>query len=196
MEKIVESALNLVREKLGDEPTGHDYWHAWRVWNLAKRIAGEENCKNELRVQLAAILHDLNDDKVRAIPQENLRRQPAENGLPKAEADAIMGIIEKISFRKQKQGEKISREVGIVRDADRLDAMGAIGIARCFATGAVIGRVIHSPDGNDSISHFHEKLLKLKDMMHTETGRKIAEKRHRYMVEFLDRFFREWEGKM
>jgi uncharacterized protein len=212
MESVIENALALVREKLGEESTGHDYWHAWRVWNLAKKIGSVERCEKMLVVELAAILHDLVDDKVGALSPGELRRWLAENGADPDTTEEVMNIITHISFKGAGvEDAPLSRAGEIVRDADRLDAMGAIGIARCFATGARMGHPLHEPGkepvlhGNyeeyrgakgTSINHFYEKLLLLKDRMHTGTAKKIAEERHRYMLEFLDRFFKEWNGEL
>jgi uncharacterized protein len=213
--ELVRRCEEYVRAQMGDEPTGHDWWHAVRVRNLAVRIAGDEGL-SRAEIELAEItglLHDLEDEKFSgsetagpAAAAAFLRTQ----GCDEEFADAVADIISKISFHGARVEDKEMSLVGqCVRDADRLDAMGDIGIARAFAYGGHFNRAIHDPDmtlnlatSKDSyrntkgttINHFYEKLLLLRDRMTTTTGRRIAEGRHQAMVDFLDRFDSEWDG--
>ena len=195
MEEIVKDCLELVKKLLDGEKSGHDYWHAYRVWKLAKYIAEKEGVKDTLVVEVAAILHDIADRKTFGEKKglEIIRRFLKEKGVESRVIERVESIVTSISFSKGKTPSDI--EGRIVQDADRLDALGAIGIARCFAGGAVFNRVIYDPENveKSSIGHFYEKLLKLKDLMNTETARRIAEKRHKFMEKFLEEFFREWE---
>ena len=237
---IVKKAMALVKEKLYYEPTGHDFWHSYRVWKLSLLIAWEEAKDKNVKVddlvdylvlQLSSLLHDLVDWKVSSNKNENeesLKDWLLSVGVDEDRIDKIMFIIDNISFSKsisksvsESTSNLISKstsksrvgkslEFQIVQDADRLDALGAVGIARCFATGSKLKHLIFDPDlkpkqyknVNDykgskttSINHFYEKLLLLKDLMNTRTARRIAELRHEFMLEFLDRFFKEWDCK-
>ena len=214
-ESLVKQTAEYVKSKLEREPTGHDWWHAYRVWKMALRIAKEEGDADLLVVQLAALLHDIADWKFHG-GDHSAGVRMAREWLEKLKLDEriishVCEIIEGISFRGAGVKTKLrTREAMIVQDADRLDALGAIGIARCFATGAKLNRQIYDPEikpkihrsfeeykkaESTSINHFYEKLLLLKDLMHTETAKRIAEERHKFMELFLERFFEEWEGR-
>ena len=198
----------------------HDWWHVHRVWQNARMIAaGEAESGNEvdlLVVELAALLHDIADWKFHGGDDEAgpkaargwLDGRRVEPRITNAVAD----IIGRVSFKGANVPDSMPTIEGrIVQDADRLDALGAVGIARTFAYGGHAGRAIHDPDevaelhddpeayksrsGGASTTHFHEKLLHLQERMHTPTARRIAGERHRYMEEFLDRFQREWDGR-
>ncbi|MCB9358321.1 HD domain-containing protein [Candidatus Woesearchaeota archaeon] len=188
--KVIEMAKEFAREKLGKDCTGHDYWHTIRVLNNSIKISEREGGEQFI-IQLAAILHDIGDHKF-----ENdtniVKNWLKENDVE--EIEKIMHIIENVSFKK---GTKIeSKEGMIVQDADRLDAIGAIGISRVFATGVHFKRPIYDPENEkNSIQHFYDKLLKLKDLMNTSAGKEMALSRHKYMEEFLQRFYEEWDGK-
>ncbi len=201
----------MVREKLGTDSTGHDWWHTYRVWRMSVRIAMEERKGDLCVVQLAALLHDVEDWKFTGDDLSGYRfalEWLSKIGVDPDRRAKIAEIVRDLSFKGARVREpKLSIEGQIVQDADRLDALGAIGIARCFATGGYLNRpiydpaespVLHSTPGayraskSSSIMHFYEKLLLLKDRLHTETARKIAERRHRFMEEFIDRFFSEW----
>ncbi len=192
--EIVQKALEFTKRKLGNEKTGHDFWHAYRVWILAKFIAKKEGVDQTLEIELAAILHDIADRKTFGEEKgmEMIRNFLRVNELSNEQIEKICEIIGNISFSKGKVPESV--EGKIVQDADRLDAIGAIGIARCFAYGGKNDRVIYDPENikDTSIWHFYEKLLKLKDRMHTQTAKEIAEKRHNFMKLFLEEFFKEW----
>ena len=214
-EDVIKKTAEFVRKRLGKEVTGHDWWHAYRVWKMALRIAKEEGDADLFVVQLAALLHDIADWKFcqgdttlgPKIAEKWLRKL----GVKEKIISHVCEIIREISFKGAGvKSEMKTKEGMIVQDADRLDAMGAIGIARCFATGAKLNREIYNPQikpklhktfeeyknsESTSINHFYEKLLLLKDLMNTKTAKKIAEKRHKFMEQFLDRFFKEWDGK-
>ncbi len=214
-EKIIQKTAQFVREHLEGESTGHDWWHTYRVWKMALRIANEEKDVDLFVVQLAALLHDIADWKFHG-GDESIGVKLAREWLEKLEVDEktinhVCEIIKEVSFKGAGVKSKPRTKEGmIVQDADRLDALGAIGIARCFATGAKLNQEIYNPEikpkfhktfeeyknsKTTSINHFYEKLLLLKDLMNTETARRIAEGRHKFMEEFIDRFFREWNGE-
>ena len=213
-EAILKKTEEYIRNKFSGEGSGHDWWHIYRVRNLAVRIAAGENA-NLFVVQLAALLHDIadwkfNDGDMDAGPR--LAREWLEKLQVGEEIiSQVCEIIKGVSFKGAGVTAKMTTTEGIiVQDADRLDAIGAIGIARTFAYGGHRGQEIYNPDvrpewhdsfeeykncTGSTINHFYEKLLLLKDLMNTETARKIAVERHRYMEQFLDRFYKEWDGK-
>ena len=195
-EEVIKNTLEYVKKKLEKDTSGHDYYHSYRVWKIAKRISKVEG-GDIFIIELAALLHDVCDHKFTSDKESCMNELKAfleTQGLKREEINKIVDIISKISFSVNKTGDDLSIEARIVQDADRLDAMGAIGIARCFATGALLGRKIYDPeDKNNSINHFYEKLLLLKDLMNTPTARRIAEQRHRFMEQFLEEFYKEWE---
>ena len=212
-EDVIRQTAEFVKKRLGKEVTGHDWWHAYRVWKMALRIAKEEGDVDLFVVQLAALLHDIEDWKFckgdttlgPKIAEKWLRKL----GVKEEIISRVCEIIREISFKGAGVKSRMKTKEGmIVQDADRLDAMGAIGIARCFATGAKLNREIYNPQikpklhktfeeyknsESTSINHFYEKLLLLKDLMNTKTAKRIAEKRHKFMEQFLDRFFKEWD---
>ncbi len=212
--EIIRRTVNYVRDKLKKEPTGHDWWHTYRVWKMALRIAKEEGSVDVFVVQLAALLHDIADWKFyngdSSIGPKLVRQWLEKLGVDEETIYRVCEIVKEVSFKGAGVNTKPrSKEARIVQDADRLDAIGAIGIARCFATGAKLNREIYNPEikpklhksfeeyknsKSTSINHFYEKLLLLKDLMNTETAKKIAEDRHRFMQQFLSRFFMEWNG--
>jgi uncharacterized protein len=208
--EVLEQTAEFVRKRLVGEPTGHDWWHADRVRRLARRIA-EVEAADLFVVELAALLHDVADYKFTGSHEDGPRvvRQwltslRVDGRIIEATCDIIAGM----SFRGAKVAEQpLSLEGRCVQDADRLDAIGAIGVARTFAYGGWVGRPIHDPDHQPvlhetaeaytthtgtTINHFHEKLLLLRDRFSTETGRLIAARRHEFMVDFLSRFEEEW----
>ena len=212
--EILKQTEIYIRELFQTDSTGHDWWHVYRVWQVAKTIAAHEAGADMFVVEMAALLHDLGDYKL-AQNGEETAAQAIEQYLEKFSlastiVDAIITVVDKVSFSKNvgKQ-EKISLEAQIVRDADRLDALGAIGIARVFAYGGSKNRIMYDPTQkpqeyssvqkrrmsmSSSINHFYEKLLLLRGMMHTKTAKKMAKKRHVYMQKYLDEFYAEWEG--
>jgi uncharacterized protein len=197
--EIIEKSEAFVREKLSGAEAGHDLWHIMRVRNLAKQIRLHEG-GDLLVVELGALFHDIADAKFNGGDEEEgpaiARKFFSEIGLSQDIADHVCRIIEHISFRKGISPFR-SPEFDIVQDADRLDAMGAIGIARAFQYGGFKNRLMYSPMDNErthTINHFHEKLLLLKERMNTPTGKKLAEERHVFMEKYLEQFLKEWNS--
>lgn len=211
---MIEKTKEFVKNKLYGEGSGHDWFHIERVYNLAKYIAEKENADFFI-VEMTALLHDIDDWKFSKGNDTNTK--VTENFLKSIEVDensleAIIKIIKTMSYKGGVvDSTQHTIEGKIVQDADRLDAIGAIGIARTFAYGGSKNRPIYDPAikpmdftsleevknaENHTINHFYEKLLKLKDLMNTETAKKIAEKRHKFMEEFLEEFYSEWSLKM
>ncbi len=212
--QLLSRAEAFVRARLEANACGHDFHHIHRVRVLALRIAPEAGADPFL-VELGALLHDIADPKLNDTPEAGQRVLAdflATCGLSAEFRARLEDVLERVSFGKELDGNTApkSPELQAVQDADRLDALGALGIARTFAYGGSKGHSMHDPElpprvGLDqksyrggkstSANHFHEKLFLLKDRMNTATGRAIAEERHRYMKEFLDRFMTEWDGK-
>ncbi len=215
--KIIEHTKTFVKQELKDAEGGHDWFHITRVYQNALLIAKTENV-NTLVVSLAALLHDIADSKFHN-GNENIGPDKAALFLDQQNISTeykthIIKIIKNMSFKNSLETNKKqfnSKELEVVQDADRLDAIGAIGIARCFNYGGYKNRVLFDPDippnlnmskeeykksTAPTINHFYEKLLLLKDKMNTETGKKIAEKRNQYMEGFLTQFYNEWNGKL
>jgi uncharacterized protein len=207
MNEIIEQTKAFVREQLHGAESGHDASHALRVHKSACEIAKGGNC-NQLVVELAALLHDIADSKFHNGDEEKgsiiATNFLEKNGVSSADIEAIVFIINTISFHKGK-AVKMTTELAIVQDADRLDAIGAIGIARAFSYGGYMCRPFYdisiqpntqeSKEHPNSINHFYEKLLLLKDLMNTETGKKIAEQRHAFLEQYLQQFWLEVESK-
>jgi uncharacterized protein len=209
-QQIIEATESFVRTSLQNAEGGHDWWHIHRVWLNAKRIAATENC-DLFTIELAALLHDIADSKFHNGDEEIGPAKAGEflRGIAVNEAiiEHVQQIIRHISFKSgfDKPGFQ-SIELQIVQDADRLDAIGAIGIARAFSYGGFKGREIYNPEiepdlkmtkeqyknsAAPSINHFYEKLLLLKDKMNTATGKKLAEQRHAFMESYLHQFYLE-----
>lgn len=211
-QEVINQALAFTKQKLSGDTTGHDDWHAIRVWKLAKHIAQKES--GDLFVtELAAILHDIDDWKFNGGQLEKggevAREFLLSLGVSADVAKQVDNIISSISYKGANTEEQplLSVEAKIVQDADRLDAIGAIGIARTFACGAEFKQKIYEPDvkpmlhksfeeyknnRTHTVNHFYEKLLLLKDRLHTQTAKNIAESRHDYMQDFLRQFYVEW----
>jgi uncharacterized protein len=195
---MIKKAMEFARTIFAGDASGHDFDHTLRVYHMATRLAEEEGADLQT-VQLAALLHDVDDRKLSPETCEGKLRAVnflKENGMENEKIQEIVGIISRISFSAQLPPPD-SIEGKCVRDADRLDAMGAIGIARTFAFGGSRGRRMHDPEGvdqNASIQHFYDKLLRLKDDMLTPTGKRLAAERDRYMRAFLEQFYAEWDG--
>lgn len=206
-----KSAMEFIEKFYRGESTGHDYWHSIRVYNTAMVICDTEPEADRAIVGMAALLHDVDDRKLggdeESIPVAMGFLQT--HGATPSETDAIGRIIHQISFKGEDSVVPRCIEGKIVQDADRLDAMGAIGIARAFAYGGAHKRPVWDPNSSpnekmsaeeyyrsrsDSVSHFYEKLLKLYGMMNTAEGKRLAQKRHEYMVAYLDEFMAEWKG--
>jgi uncharacterized protein len=214
-QEIIQKTVQYIKQEFSDDSSGHDWWHIYRVWKIAITIC-EHNAEraDSFIVQLAALLHDLDDwkfnDSADAAPLR-ARAWLESCNLDVPSTDRVCGIIEQISFKGAGVENKMdSLEGSIVQDADRLDAIGAIGIARAFAYGGYKNRPLYDPDSppqlhatfeqyrsskSATINHFYEKLLLLKDMMNTATAKRIAEERHKVMVQYLDQFMNEWDGK-
>lgn len=207
---IIAQTEGFVKEQLGDETTGHDWWHSDRVRNTACTIAEIEQADTFI-CAMAALLHDVADEKLN--PSKEAGLQKVHTWLTSLDTDidqvsSIMKIIETMSFGGGGGVPMESIEGQVVQDADRLDAIGAIGIARVFAFSGAKERPIYdptvSPRGESlqkeyrdyskgtAINHFYEKLLKLKVLMNTSYGRQLAEERHNFMLNFLDQFYKEW----
>ncbi len=213
-EKIIRQTEKFVQNELQGESSGHDWWHVYRVWKNSVYISREENA-DLFVTQLAALLHDVADWKFHG-GNENIGPEVAREWLEKLHVDEdtishVIEIVRDISFKGAGVKTPMKTIEGmIVQDADRLDAIGAIGIGRAFAYGGYKGREMYNPDikhvmhqsfeqyknnKGPTINHFYEKLLLLKGLMNTETAKEIAEDRHNFMKQFLDRFFKEWEIK-
>jgi len=208
---IIEKTKEFVREKLEGEGSGHDWWHIVRVYNNSLDIAKKEEqfCEKEIDifiVELGSLLHDIADHKFGYSDEDRkniINNFLLELGVEKKIIDHVVYIANNISFKGGKNKHKMETIEGeIVQDADRIDAIGAIGIGRTFAYGGYKKRVMYDPeckskikDKEDTISHFYEKLLLLKDKMNTKTGTEKAQNRHRVMEEFLDNFYSEWNGE-
>lgn len=194
--EILRSVRDIILKAFSGEGTGHDYFHIERVVKNAVLIAQKEKADLFI-VELAAWMHDVGDHKLNNgadKAEEQITLILTRLHIPVETIARVIEIVSQVSFSKGKTAA--SPEAQIVQDADRLDALGAIGLARVFAYGGSLHREIHNP-GNPaqtSIQHFYDKLLKLKDRMHTATAREMANERHRYMEDFLQRFYKEWEG--
>lgn len=212
--EIVNKTILFVKSKLENAEGGHDWFHIERVYKNALFIANGEVC-DETVVKLGALLHDIADSKFHN-GDETIGPKIAQEFLESENVDEptiqhVINIIENISFKGGNTEKTFSSiELDIVQDADRLDAIGAIGIARAFNYGGFKSRPLHNPNiapklhmskeeyknsEAPTINHFYEKLLLLKDKMNTETGKKIAQERHRYMEGFLSQFYAEWDGE-
>ncbi|KAH0698592.1 hypothetical protein KY284_012807 [Solanum tuberosum] len=218
--EIIRKAEELVEKAMRGNDASHDAAHAFRVRDLALSLAHEETLSTSpdsiLIVELAALLHDIGDYKYVRDPseakivEEFLQGQGIEEGMK----IKILNIIKGMGFKEEVGGlanTNYSIEFGVVQDADRLDTIGAIGIARCFTFGGSRHRVLHDPrieprsdlskenymnkEEQTTVNHFHEKLLKLKDLMKTKAGKERAEKRHKFMEDFLKEFYEEWDGR-
>ena len=210
---MIDKAMEYIKEFFSKDSSGHDATHTIRVYQLATKIAKQEKA-DILIVQLAALLHDVDDIKLS--PKTHSTKKNAvdfmiENKVKPEIIEKVCKIIDEVSFVGTDSVVPESTEGKCVQDADRLDAMGAIGIARTFAYGGSKGRRIHDPDikpmtnrnkadynqnhNSTSINHFYEKLLLLKDMMNTETAKKMAMHRQTVMEDFLEEFMAEWEGE-
>ncbi len=224
--EIIAKTENLIKEILAKENTGHDWWHIHRVRKLALKIAQQEGADLFL-VELLALLHDLGDYKFfqgdERAGGERIRELLSSLRISSSLINKVIAMTSQISFmhtlpqkdKKEKKNDfsqiEDSKELKAVIDADRLDAIGAIGIARAFTYGGFYHRPIYDPSIKPkknitqeeyktstapSINHFYEKLLKIKHMMYTPLGKKMARRRHRFLNLFLKQFFKEWKGKM
>jgi uncharacterized protein len=210
---IVESTIKFVKSELENAEGGHDWWHAWRVWKITCKLLETENA-DRLVCEPAALLHDIadpkfhdgNEDAGPTIAFDFLIKQ----GLDHERSVHVIDIIRNVSFKGGYTNDaQKSVELQIVQDADRLDAMGAIGIARAFSYGGYKGRKLYDPDiaprsyasteeyrksNAPTLNHFYEKLLLLKNLMNTKTASLMAEHRHSFMLSYLEEFRQEWDG--
>lgn len=212
---MIEKTIAFVQQKLQGAEAGHDWFHIERVYKNALLIAKEDKQANLLVVQLGALLHDIADSKFHngdeEIGPKTARAFLSESNVDEDTIEKVIKIIENISFKGGIKREYTSRELEIVQDADRLDAIGAIGIARAFNYGGFKNRELYNPEIKPNlkmtkeqyknttaptINHFYEKLLLLKDKMNTPKGKELAQERHRFMQEFLEQFYNEWNGKV
>lgn len=211
MKNLIQNTVEFVKEKLEGAEAGHDWFHIERVWKLSKKIAETESCNQEV-VELAALLHDIADPKFHngdetlalKVSREFLESQNAAEEL----IEQVLFIIKNISFKNRGEvPQNLPVELKIVQDADRIDAIGAIGIGRTFNFGGFKNNPMYDPNvepklnmskeeykksNGTTINHFYEKLLLLKDLMNTEKGKEIAGERHDFMLKFLDQFYKEW----
>ncbi|WP_304344494.1 HD domain-containing protein [Chryseobacterium koreense] len=211
MSPLIQNTITFVKDKLQGAEAGHDWFHIERVWKLSQKIGQSENCNLEV-VELSALLHDIADSKFHDCDENlalKISRDFLENqNLSPEIIEQTLFIIKNISFKNR--GEvpgDLPIELKIVQDADRLDAIGAIGIARTFNFGGFKNNLMYHPEiqpklnmakeeykknQGTTINHFYEKLLLLKDLMNTEKGKELAEKRHDFMLKFLEEFYKEW----
>lgn len=209
----VEKARRFAESHFAEDGSGHDWWHVHRVWRMAQYLAQAEGADATI-VQIAALLHDVADWKLAEAGEAAGMRQIREllaDEVSAADLDHICEIVRGISYKGAGVDTPMRTLEGrVVQDADRLDALGAVGIARAFAYGGSRGRLIHHPgqkpvlhgsfqeyknNRGPSINHFYEKLLLLKERMQTDSGRRLAQARHRFMENYLEQFFKEWDGE-
>jgi len=212
-QEIIQKTTEYMKQEFQDDSSGHDWWHIYRVWKNAMTICQHEKADMFI-VELAALLHDLDDWKFNHREDDTPQRAKAwmeKCGVDPDTTERVCQIIMNVSYKGAGVENKMkSLEGFIVQDADRLDAIGAIGIGRAFAYGGYKGRSLYDPElppvmhasfeqykngKSATINHFYEKLLLLKDMMNTSTAKRIAQQRHEVMVRYLDQFMNEWEGK-
>ncbi len=211
-QEILNKAEQFAKEVLEKDSSGHDWWHIYRVARSAKTIAVQEGADTFI-CEMAALLHDIADEKLTGNEELGLKKVNnwlIQHGVHTTDTAHVMEIISNMSFKGGGRPPMPTLEGKIVQDADRLDAIGAVGISRVFAYSGAKNRLIHDPQlkpreqmtieeyrkGNGTgINHFYEKLLKLKDLMNTDYAKKMAEDRHRFMEDYLNQFYQEWEGK-
>jgi uncharacterized protein len=215
-QEIIDQTIEYLQQKFANEGTGHDWYHIERVWKLSKQIAAKESNANIFVVELGALLHDIADHKFHngddTIGPKKAREYLSQFDIAAKHIDLVVQIVEEVSFKgKGVPTPMSSHEGAIVQDADRLDAIGAIGVARTFAYGGSKNRPIYDPNVKPichtsfaayktstapTINHFYEKLLTLRDKMNTETGKIEAKRRHEFMELFLQNFYLDWDGRL
>ena len=211
MDNVIKNAVDYVKRVFANDFSGHDYFHTLRVYKTATRLAESEGANVHL-AQLGALLHDVDD--VKLSPQthpnkDNARAFLVQNGVSSEDIERVVSIIDQVSFKGTDSVKPTSLEGECVQDADRLDAIGAIGIARAFAYGGNHNRVMYDPEEkpklnlsgeeyrthvSTTINHFYEKLFTLKGLLNTSSAKEIADHRENYMRAFIDEFMDEWEG--
>lgn len=209
--ELIHKTINLVKENLEGTESGHDWFHIERVWKLSLKIQEKEG-GDKLIIELAALLHDIADPKFHngdeTLASKIVRNFLTEQNLDPSVMEKVIFIIENMSFKNRNDApENLPLELKIVQDADRLDAIGAIGIARTFNFGGYKNNLMYHPDikpklnqtkeeykksNGTTINHFYEKLLLLKDLLNTDTAKNIANHRHQFMLQFLEEFYNEW----
>jgi len=210
-QQLIEAALAFARETFAEDHSGHDFSHTLRVYRMAVRLAAEEGADGTITA-LAALLHDVDDHKLSPATAADKTRAKAflrAHGVPEPVVQAVCAILQEVSFAGRDSVVPATIEGRCVQDADRLDAMGAVGAARAFAYGGSRGRVMHDPSippvldlsaeeyrahVSTTINHFYEKLLRLGGWMTTATGKALAAERERFMRVFLEEFLAEWDG--
>ncbi len=213
---VIEATRKYIEDLLKNDSAGHDYWHVYRVWQLAKHIAKNENKVDSFSLELAALLHDVADYKFHDgnldVGPRAIHEWLSSLGVDEIVIDQVKLIVSSSSYNASLESDssQLSIEAQIIHDADKLDAIGAIGIGRAFAYAGAKGRLMHDPtrtpnthmnaseyraSSSPAITHFYEKLLTLKDRMLTQTGRSLAIKRHKVLEDFLEEFLSEWDGK-
>ena len=210
-EKTIKVVIEYVKEKLYSSESGHDYWHALRVLKNARIIAKDYPEINLLLLEISALIHDIIDYKFEKSNIANVNFIVVllkELNFNKFDIDFVLELINNVSFSAEKNDSVQSVELQILQDADRLDALGAIGIARAFSYGGFKKREFYNPEikpkfnmtkaeykksKSTTINHFYEKLFLLKDEMNTPKGREIAEERHQFMLNFVEKFMEEWD---
>jgi len=212
--EVITNTIIFVKETLANAEGGHDWFHIERVWKNTKHI-GETESVNMLIAELGALLHDIADSKFHdgdeGIGPKTARTFLLTQNVNEEIIEHVENIIRHISFKGSFEGQKwTSPELDVVQDADRLDALGAIGIARTFNYGGFKGRGLYNPDippnlkmtkeeyknsTAPTLNHFQEKLFLLKDLMNTKTGKQMAQQRHNFMVTYIEQFLAEWEGE-
>lgn len=196
-QRILHATQRFIKKNFSGEGTGHDYFHIQRVVNTARAIAREESTDGFV-IEIAAWLHDVGDYKLNNgvdRSEELIEEFLSSLDLPQDFIQKIIQIVSQVSFSKGNKAESL--EAKIVQDADRLDAIGAIGVARAFAYGGSKNRELWNPESpeNSTIQHFYDKLLKLKDLMNTGAAKKLAEQRHQFLEDFLVQFYDEWNAR-
>ncbi|MFC4687073.1 HD domain-containing protein [Epilithonimonas pallida] len=209
--ELINKTIEFVKEKLEGTESGHDWFHIERVWKLSLKIHEKEG-GNQLIIELASLLHDIADPKFHngdeTIASKIVNQFLTEQSLDPETIEKVIFIIENMSFKNRNDAPKdLPLELKIVQDADRLDAIGAIGIARTFNFGGYKNNLMYHPNiepklnqskeeykksNGTTINHFYEKLLLLRDLLNTDTAKEIAEHRHQFMLQFLDEFYKEW----
>ena len=215
-QEIIDKTISFLKYQFADESTGHDWYHIERVWKLAKQIAEKEGGVDLFVVEMGALMHDIADHKFyggdETVGPKKAKEYLSQFEIADEQVNAIVQIVEEVSFKgKGVPTPMTTIEGAIVQDADRLDAIGAIGVARTFAYGGSKNRMIYDPNVKPichtsfaaykmstapTINHFYEKLLTLRDKMNTETARKEAQRRHEFMELFLQNFYKDWDGNI
>ncbi|MFS0863288.1 HD domain-containing protein [Fredinandcohnia sp. 179-A 10B2 NHS] len=209
----INKTINYVKDILKDDSSGHDWWHIERVRKLALYIGTNESA-NIFVIEMAALLHDIADEKLNNSEKEGLAKVEqwlSSLQINETDQEHILEIISTMSFKGGNRPPVRTIEGQVVQDADRLDAIGAIGIARTFAYAGAHGDLMYDPDlpyresmtkeeyrngKSTAINHFYEKLLKLSTTLNTDTAKRIAEERHKFMLDFLEQFYKEWNGTL